>query len=398
MIKSIFISAALCLFVNQFKAQNNAITFEHGTFKEIKEKALKENKLIFIDAYTTWCGPCKQMAKNVFTDKDVAEYYNKNLVNAKIDMEKGEGIEIAKMYEVKCYPNLLFIDGNGNLIHRVAGSMTPTEFIALAEEAKNSEKNFSYFVKNYESNKTNTEFLKKYIEAKENTCLDGSDLVKDYFALQKEENLSNKSNWEMIHAHTNSMESNEYKYLVANKKKFDDLYNANIVNEKVDDIHRNTLYNIIKTKPLDEKLYSETKERILALKLEGTALVVFEADLRFARKKEDWKSFAKLAVENVDVFYKDNADMLNSISWDFYEKVDDKQALEKAESWAKKACEKDNSYPFLDTYAAVLYKLGKKQMALEIANKAIAMAKKDKMTAEDYQGTTDLLKKIKELK
>ena len=58
--------------------------------------------------------PCKQMAKSVFTNDAVADYYNTNLVNAKIDMEKGEGLEIAKLYEVKCYPNLLFIDGNGS--------------------------------------------------------------------------------------------------------------------------------------------------------------------------------------------------------------------------------------------------------------------------------------------
>jgi len=151
---------AISVFASQLSAQNKSITFEHSSFKEIKEKAIKENKLIFIDAYTTWCGPCKQMARNVFTNDTVAEYYNKNFVNAKIDMEKGEGIEIAKLYEVRCYPNLLFVDGNGNLVHRIAGSMSPKEFMALAEEAKDSKNNFAFYVKNYDLNKTNSVFLK----------------------------------------------------------------------------------------------------------------------------------------------------------------------------------------------------------------------------------------------
>ena len=107
--KSIFTFGVLCLLTTTAISQTKTLAFEHGTFQEIKAKALKENKLIFIDAYTVWCGPCKQMAINVFTDDAVANYYNANLINAKIDMEKGEGIEIAKLYEVNCYPNLLFI-------------------------------------------------------------------------------------------------------------------------------------------------------------------------------------------------------------------------------------------------------------------------------------------------
>jgi thioredoxin-related protein len=398
MLKSLYFSGLLSLLSISNFAQNRSIKFEHGSFKEIKEKALKENKLIFIDAFTTWCGPCKQMAKNIFTNDTVADYYNKNFVNAKIDMEKGEGIELAKQYDVRCYPNLLFVDGNGNLVHRIAGSMSGKEFIALGEESKNPEKCFNYYLKNYESNKANADFLKKYIEVREGTCLDVDNLVADYFSLQKNTELFNKENWQMIQQHTNSMTTNEYRFLITNKQKFDELYSAKSVNEKLDDIHRNTLFAIIKTKPLDEKYYQEVRSKILALNTEGSKLVAFDADLRLARKKEDWNTFAKLAVENIDIYYKDDVGMLNSIAWDFYEKVDNKDVLLKAEEWSKKASDLEKNYAFLDTYASVLYKLGKKQLALDAANNAIEEAKKEKLVAADYQGTTDLLKKIKELK
>jgi thioredoxin-related protein len=398
MLKSIYFFGFLSLSSISVFAQNKSIAFEHGTFKEIKEKALKENKLIFIDAFTTWCGPCKQMSKNVFTNDTVAAYYNKNFVNAKIDMEKGEGIELAKKYDVRCYPNLLFVDGNGDLVHRTAGSMSAKEFVSLAEETKNTEKCFSYYSKNYEANKSNSDFLKKYISAREGTCLDADSLIRNYFSLQKQSDLINKENWEMIQQHTNSMTTDEYDFLIANKQKYDDLYTAKSVDEKLDDIHRNTLFAIIKAKPLDEKYYQQVKSKILTINTEGNKLVAFDADLRLARKKEDWSSFAKLAVENIDIYYKDDVGMLNSIAWDFYEKVDSKDALLKAEAWAKKASDLEKNYAFLDTYASVLYKLGKKQLALDAANKAVEEAKKEKLVAADYQGTTDLLKKIKELK
>lgn len=379
----------------QANAQNRKIAFEHGNFSEIKAKAKKENKLIFVDAFTTWCGPCKQMAKNVFTNDTVADYFNANLVNAKIDMEKGEGLEIAKQYEVQCYPNLLFIDGDGKLVHRIAGYMSPSDFIAEANKAKDPEKRFSYYANNYESNKQNADFLAKYVTAMSSTCLDPGAAIAQYFSLQKEEQLTSKQNWEMIKEHVNNMNDKEFIYLVANKNKFEELYTAKEVNAKLDHVNKNTLFGIIRAKPFDEKAYNDTKAKISAMNLVNTNRVFFESDLRLAQKNNDWAAYAKLAVENVDSYYGNDPNMLNSISWEFYEKVSDKPALLKAESWAAKAVEMDPSYPNMDTYASVLYKNGKHDQALQMANKAIEVAKKDGYTKEDYKGTKDLIEKIK---
>ena len=379
-------------------AQHRSITFEHTSFKEIKAKALKENKLIFIDAYTSWCGPCKRMAREVFTNDTVADYYNKNFVNAKIDMEKGEGVDIAKQYDVRCYPNLLFVDGNGNIVHRVAGGMSPKEFIALGEETKTPEKCFSYYTKNYEANKQNSDFIANYIAARENTCLESENFINDYFALQARKDLISKKNWNMIKNYVNSTESKEFDYVVTNRVQFEKAFEPNEVNDKIEQVYNNSLFQIIKTEPFDKDKYANLKEKITSLELKNANRILFEADLFLAEKTGDWNTYAKQAISQADLFYMKDAGQLNSLAWNFYEKVTDKNDLLKAESWAKTACDMDNSYANLDTYAAVLYKLEKKQQATEIANKAIAKAKEDKMSASDYQGTTDLLKKIKELK
>ncbi len=395
----IYLTGTVALLLsNSMVAQHRSIAFEHGSFSEIKAKALKENKLIFVDAFTTWCGPCKQMSKNVFTNDTVADYFNKNMVNAKIDMEKGEGIEIAKQYKVQCYPNLLFIDGNGNLVHRIAGSMSSSDFIAEANKAKDPEKRFSYYENNYEKNKTNSEFLVKYISAMSSTCLEPGDAITQYFSLQKEEDLSSNQNWEMMKEHTNSIDDKEFIYLVAHKKEFDNLYTEKEVEKKINMVNQNTLINVIRTKPFDQKNYDDKKVKISAMNLSGTKQVFFETDMLLAQKTGDLAAYTKLAVENVDQYYSNDANKLNSISWDFYEKVSDKSALVKAESWAGKAVELNPEYPTLDTYAALLYKNGKKELAFEYANKAIAAAKKENYTKDDYKGTTELLEKIKALK
>lgn len=379
-------------------AQNRSIKFEHITFKEIKAKALKENKLIFIDAYTSWCGPCKQMAKNVFTNDTVADYYNKNFINAKIDMEKGEGVEIAKQYDVRCYPNLLFVDGNGKIVHRVAGGMSPKEFIALGEETKSPEKCFAYYDKNYEANKTNSDFLRKYIYAKDGTCLETEDLIRNYFALQNENDLTNEDNWKMIKFFVNTMDYKEFDYLMSNRDKFEKLYQSSEVNAVIDNIFRNSLNAASSAKTFDEKKYNDLKLKISSYNMPNTKGLLFESDLNIAANKADWGSYSKLAMNHVDEFYSEDVNALNSISWTFYENINDKDALEKAESWSKKACVIEASYANLDTYAAILSKLGKKDLALENANKAIEAAKNEKQTPEQYQGTIDLIKKIKELK
>ena len=78
----------------------DGIKFGKQSFAQTLEQAKKENKLIFLDAFASWCGPCKLLDKNVFPKKEVGDYFNANFLNLHIDMEKGEGIEIAKKYSI----------------------------------------------------------------------------------------------------------------------------------------------------------------------------------------------------------------------------------------------------------------------------------------------------------
>ena len=96
--KLFLISACSLLASAVLNAQDRVISFEERTWAEIKAKAAKEKKAIFLDAYTSWCGPCKKIAKEVFTKNEVADYYNTNFVNASFDMEKGEGPKLAKQF------------------------------------------------------------------------------------------------------------------------------------------------------------------------------------------------------------------------------------------------------------------------------------------------------------
>ena len=114
--------------------KKGGIEFKKMTFEEALREAEETNKLIFIDAYTEWCGPCKLMAKTSFLDPKVAELYNAKFINLKVEMEKdADGPMIARAYKVAAYPTLLFIDGQGKVVKEMLGYQNADQLKAVAK-------------------------------------------------------------------------------------------------------------------------------------------------------------------------------------------------------------------------------------------------------------------------
>lgn len=109
------------------------IKFETGTWSEMLAKAKTENKLVFVDVYTQWCGPCKNVAKNVFPQQKLGDVYNEQFINFQIDAESPEGKEFVKQYPVPGYPTFFYINGEGVVINKAVGGMDVDGFL---QEAK----------------------------------------------------------------------------------------------------------------------------------------------------------------------------------------------------------------------------------------------------------------------
>ena len=112
---------------------SQGIKFEDYTYEKALAKAKAENKMVFIDCYTVWCAPCKKLAKEVFPQERVGDFFNEHFVSIKMDMEKDEGIELGVFYNVHSFPTLLFLNAQGELVHRVVGLR---EAESLIKEAK----------------------------------------------------------------------------------------------------------------------------------------------------------------------------------------------------------------------------------------------------------------------
>ncbi|MFY8033451.1 MAG: thioredoxin family protein [Flexibacteraceae bacterium] len=111
------------------------LKFFTGTFEEALKASKKQNKPVFIDAYTDWCGWCKKMDKSTFADAKVVEELNSKFIVVKMNMEQGEGPGIAQKYGIQGYPTFLFFDEKGKEIHRIVGFVKADKFITESQTA-----------------------------------------------------------------------------------------------------------------------------------------------------------------------------------------------------------------------------------------------------------------------
>ena len=170
----IVICCLLCL-----GARGQGIVFDEGTFEEALAKAKKEGKMVFVDCYTSWCGPCKRMAQQVFPMAEVGEAMNGRFVCLMRDMEKGEGVELAKRYRVASYPTFLILNADGSLQHKFVGATGPKTFLARVEEAMDPEKAMGPLEKQYEAGERDKEMLSRYAEMLKAACEGRIDFVAD---------------------------------------------------------------------------------------------------------------------------------------------------------------------------------------------------------------------------
>lgn len=126
---AIFTLLAMIVATTAF-AQNQKINFDGITLADALKKAKQEHKLVFVDCYTDWCVPCKQMEATVFKTDSVAAFFNSKFVNLQVDMEKGEGPELRKAYTIGAFPSYLLIDGDGKVLYKFVGGMAADKFMA----------------------------------------------------------------------------------------------------------------------------------------------------------------------------------------------------------------------------------------------------------------------------
>ncbi|MGN6417052.1 MAG: thioredoxin family protein [Pseudobacter sp.] len=167
-------------------AQDKGLQFFHGSWAELKAEAKRTNKLIFVDVYTDWCGPCKKMVALVFPLKEVGDKYNPGFINYKLDAEKGEGPELAKQFSVQGFPTYLYLNSDGDLIHRGIGYFEADKFnknADIAISSANDPNSIGKMTQKYESGVWDKAFLHAYAQKLIDLELSPAKALDEYFPL-----------------------------------------------------------------------------------------------------------------------------------------------------------------------------------------------------------------------
>ncbi|MGB0863015.1 MAG: thioredoxin family protein [Saprospiraceae bacterium] len=385
------ISVLIVTILISMNAIGGGIKFHKGDWASALAAAKAQDKLIFMDCYTTWCGPCKAMARKVFPDAKVGEFFNANFINVKMDMEKGEGKTLAKQFRVRAYPTLLFVDGSGKVVHKEMGAKPADRFLSLGKTAvKKFDKSLEYTAQ-YEKGERGAAFLLKYAYALQRSNKPYARVVNEYLATQT--NLTSKENLKAIFDLTESVDSRIFKLMTKHKSAIlalDD-YSKSDYNEKVLKAANNTIAKGIEFR--EESLVSEAKTAV-SRHISGDEGKKFglKADITYTSGIGNEKGFMKVASKYIKKYAKNNAVELDNMSKKVLEVCKETKSYAKAGKWSKKAVEYGGLSDYYLTYAYLLANQNKIGEALKIAKKGKSIAKENKKATSSFDALITQLK------
>ncbi|MEQ1744274.1 MAG: thioredoxin family protein [Saprospiraceae bacterium] len=351
-------------------ATAQGINFFHGTWPEALEKAKAEQKLIFVDAYASWCGPCKRMAANVFPDPAVGDYFNANFINLKIDMEKPENSEFAGKYPVSAYPTLLILDAEGKVVHKHVGGLAADGLVAFGQKAAGKTDTSKDFEKEYAAGNRDPQLVLDYVRALNRANKPSLKITNEYLNSQKD--LGTPINQKIILEGAIEADSRVFGLLLANREKIATQEGKEAVDTRINLACQNTLKKAIEFR--DERLLQEAKTKMKAGLPARAEEFEQDADLKYYAATKDVKNYLKAAQTFQKKTVKNNAARLHDLVIGLLRAFpSEKPVLEQAEKWAKSAAENGGLPEYYLTLAEVYKRLGNKpkaRSAAEMARKA----------------------------
>ncbi len=377
--------------------QNNAIRFQAGPFAGLLKQSKTTGKMVFVDCYTSWCMPCKWMDVNVFTNDTVATFYNSNFINSKIDMEKGEGIELKKKYNIEVFPTYLFLNGDGTVMHRTTSRMEAAEFLQVAKTALNPEAALSGVQKKYEAGERSLPFLFDYHQALlRSDRKKAEELKKEIVSRITDAELLTPFGWRVIQAMSGDEQEKLGKFLIAHRPQFEKMIGAADVHSQVNLVKIRTMYGMSSRKDsagFFSRLYELKKDTSYATRRTATL-----AELGYYENTKDKEATLRLAKVAMNGLFKENAEDLGFVARSLIRSSpEDPRLLQQAYDMARRGMQLNpEEYTTQSTYAQACLVLKRKEEGLVAAKKALKIAE-DTLTSKIVKIVEELIKKLNEL-
>jgi len=420
-------SAFIAVLIYFLPCLSNAqgIQFEQPfNMEQVLAKAKAENKYVFIDCFTTWCGPCKYMDDSIFSKKSVGDFFTQNFINGRLQMDTSKkdneetkelyqlAHELMTKYRVKSFPTYLFFAPDGSIVHRDAGAFSSEmQFIEAAKNSMKPEKQYYHLMQLFNASTIDAAQLKtlalvareveeqniataignKYVQAvqdnlsKDNLVTIGkitkssrdagfdlylnhttavNDIMGKYYAERKVMNIIMEENKYVIDAKKRSEEGKVITGYVNGQPVFDNSSKSKSASTKDPD------WNMMK-KSIGYQYGSYYGDRVTKW------IKIF-----YYKQKEKWNQYVESMINYVEPYYDDvKIGQLNEFAFEIFTHSNRKDELEKARAWSKQTVDSGANdvflFSYLDTYANLLYKLGYRSEAIAFEERAVQLSEGD---------------------
>jgi len=271
------------------RGHTQGIAFFEGTWEQVLEKAREEEKPIFVDAYTTWCGPCKMMAQRVFPLEEVGALYNAHFISVQIDMETEAGLLFQQSYPVRAFPTLLYIDADGKLLKTVVGAQQGDALVQIGRGVLRASDQTEVLAAAYEKGDRSPELVYQYIrslnKAGQSPLRIANEYIKGCAEPERPENLK------IIYEATTEADSRVFESMVRYRSALNALFSVEKVEARIYQACGQTAKKALEYASAD--LLEEAKAKMGQHIPERAKAFSARMDMEWALRQQDEKAFAR---------------------------------------------------------------------------------------------------------
>ncbi|MBS1663763.1 MAG: DUF255 domain-containing protein [Bacteroidetes bacterium] len=377
-------------------------------WKAVLEEAKRTNKYIFVDAYATWCGPCKLMDKNVYTQVNVGRFFNSSFISVKAQMDStskdspftqgwyADAAALQSVYAVNAFPSFLFFSPEGKLVYRDKGYLDTDHFMRIASLAKNKDNAYPSLADAFRKHQLDPDQqLLLYNQAMEMKDMLLADSVrkayKNHFDSLDDKALLTEGNMSFLQAIGTQITLRDRIFWIAYDapEKFnrfgDPTYAARFVEMvAINQIIKPLLWKDYAGRvafdaiPQWEGIRALLKTQLPKLK---TDVLIGNYQIKYYNYTRNWTEFAKAVdrdlatnppdtAKHLDVYMR-----LNDRAWTVFQNCNDSSVLRTALGWSEWSNRLQPNSQQLDTQGNLLYKLGRVQEAIISQEQAVQREK-----------------------
>lgn len=397
--------------IKNITSEGSGITWvDNLNWKQVLKKAKKENKYIFVDCFTTWCGPCKKMDKDVYAIDSVSDLINTNFISVKVQMDSAKAdneftrswYKTAKTmgttYHVASYPTFLFFSPDGEVVYKESGYKAPDKFIQVAHDALNPSMQYYALLNAYKKGKKDYAHMPDLIRMSRQfgDSTNYLPLLNDYYSYlqsQDKEKLYTKENIEFVASTLNKPDHVLFNMFYPDGSAVDAVmgkegYAKKVADNAIFKEKANPFLKAAEGKP--EPNWSTLYNNVVKDYKEDYAdRTVLDAKLKWFFFYGNMLKYATTLNDKMEKYGSDTTSMgedfkLNNRAFLIWQGIKDTPELKRIISWmtgvvrrGEKATGVYTEYwpLYIDTYANLLYKVGDKNEAIKWQELAVTKSK-----------------------